>query len=621
MGHTRLQQNITRLMVLLLTILMLLPCAPMAYANEATGNCGDNLTWSLNDGTLAISGSGKMTNFPYEELAPWYTYREEIQQVILPDGLESIGDLAFYQCKNLLTVAIPESVTDIGNYAFLDCEKLKLVTLGSGVRSIGVSAFENCYSLKSITLPDSLISIGQKAFYRCESITSIRIPSNVTIIGDKAFGYCKSLVSVDICARIREIPEFLFYCCGQLTTITLPDTVEEIEDLAFSGCEQLQTVYYDGTVQTLESAQETIGKKQQETTAPSTTPTTDANPAVPTEHVSQVQPDSPQIEDQNPIESLVTASRQEETNGTVKQENITAVQGDNASGSLKVEVTKQEDTVEDVDVSITITVENEDAWDEASDIVDELIHRVDTQISPEDKPDQITVEIFVQSTEDVDSGFFEELAGEKVTVIITTKDGFTWKVDCTQLDENTILETLNMRYTLNAASDELCAELGSSVCYNLMFEHSSEGNVEVMIRLGSNWQGSRATLLQNLNGEIESVQTSVVDRDGFAHFYLAAVNSTTEYYIALDLPEESGNALIPEELEEEFYLVDHSTGKQYKITGRKSSWNMGLGKVMAILAVVMVSAIGVIGFVMYFWNKQRLKTGYVPKWDDEDETT
>jgi len=48
---------------------------------------------------------------------------------------------------------------------------------------------------------------------------------------------------------------------------------------------------------------------------------------------------------------------------------------------------------------------------------------------------------------------------------------------------------------------------------------------------------------------------------------------------------------------------------------------MGLGKVMAILAVVMVSAIVVVGAVMFFWNKQRLKAGYVPQWDDEEENT
>jgi hypothetical protein len=45
---------------------------------------------------------------------------------------------------------------------------------------------------------------------------------------------------------------------------------------------------------------------------------------------------------------------------------------------------------------------------------------------------------------------------------------------------------------------------------------------------------------------------------------------------------------------------------------------MGLGKVMTILAVVMVSMIVIVGFVMYAWNKRRLKMGYVPDLDEED---
>ena len=58
---------------------------------------------------------------------------------------------------------------------------------------------------------------------------------------------------------------------------------------------------------------------------------------------------------------------------------------------------------------------------------------------------------------------------------------------------------------------------------------------------------------------------------------------------------------------------------KYEITGRKYSWNMGLGKVMAILAVVIVSTISVVGIVMYIYNKRRLQAGYVPQWEDDDE--
>jgi len=111
----------------------------------------------------------------------------------------------------------------------------------------------------------------------------------------------------------------------------------------------------------------------------------------------------------------------------------------------------------------------------------------------------------------------------------------------------------------------------------------------------------------------------LVDGSNYAHWYIGAVDQKTDYLIGINVPGTNvTDTIIPENLYDEYRLVDHSTGKEYVITGRKSSWNMGLGKVMAILAVVMVSAIVVIGFVMYFWNKQRLKNGYVPKWEDEE---
>ena len=58
---------------------------------------------------------------------------------------------------------------------------------------------------------------------------------------------------------------------------------------------------------------------------------------------------------------------------------------------------------------------------------------------------------------------------------------------------------------------------------------------------------------------------------------------------------------------------------QYEITGRSSSWGMNLGQVMGILAAVMVGVIALVGFVMYSLNKRRLKQGYVPEWDDDEE--
>ena len=135
------------------------------YCSDRTfisyGSCGDNALWFFdNTGTLTISGTGKMTN--YSSLSPWHGYR--ITNVVIEDGITSIGTSAFEDCYDLTSVTIGNSVTSIGRYAFRDCTDLTSITIPDGVTSIGDYAFYWCSDLTSITIPNSVISIGRYAF-------------------------------------------------------------------------------------------------------------------------------------------------------------------------------------------------------------------------------------------------------------------------------------------------------------------------------------------------------------------------------------------------------------------------------------------------------------------------
>ena len=169
------KQVLSGLLVLCL-IFSLLPVS--AFADTAkSGTCGDNLTWTLQDGVLTISGTGNMKNYSMQKVndkyittAPWGEYYDTIKSVVIEAGVTSIGDYAFSGCSSLASMTIPDSVTSIGSSAFRGCSSLASVTIPDSVTSIGSSVFEGCISLASVTILDSVTSIGDYAFYKCSKL-------------------------------------------------------------------------------------------------------------------------------------------------------------------------------------------------------------------------------------------------------------------------------------------------------------------------------------------------------------------------------------------------------------------------------------------------------------------
>ena len=211
------------------------------------GSCGENVTYTLdNKGTLTISGKGDMYNYNRND-SPFYS-EEDINKVIIEDGVTSIGEFAFECCTSLTTITIPNSVTSIGNAAFMDCDSLTSITIPNSVTSIGEYAFEDCFSLKSIKIPNSVTSIGDSAFEYCDSLTSITIPNSVTSIGAYAFNYCDNLMSITIPNSVTSIGDSAFKCCASLTSITIPNSVTSIGEYAFGCCASLTSITIPSSV-------------------------------------------------------------------------------------------------------------------------------------------------------------------------------------------------------------------------------------------------------------------------------------------------------------------------------------------------------------------------------------
>ena len=223
--------------VALITAMLCLVMFGVASAEVvASGDCGangSNLTWTLDsNGTLTISGTGKMKALAYEE---WEDYKDDILNVQIDEGVTSISEDAFGCYYNLTSVSLPSSLVDIGNGAFFSCG-LTSVVIPSGVTYIGDS-FSECTKLTNVTIPDSVTSIGSYAFDGCTSLTSIAIPSGVTDIGNRAFRDT-GLTSIILPQSITIIGDSAF-ARTNLTSVTIPSSMTYIDDCVFLGCTQL----------------------------------------------------------------------------------------------------------------------------------------------------------------------------------------------------------------------------------------------------------------------------------------------------------------------------------------------------------------------------------------------
>jgi len=216
------------------------PPSPIDDNQVYSGTCGENASWTLQNGTLTISGTGDMkdwtTDYLYLSLAlhdedgnyiapmtlcaPWYQYREKIREIVIENGITNIGNCAFSECYNVESISIPDSVTKIGESIFYSISGMK------------------CDKLTSVNIPASVTSIGGCAFWGT-GLTSIDIPDSVTKIGSFAFKDCANLTSAVLPSGLEVIEMGLFNNCTKLESISIPESVSEIQKDALQGTKWL----------------------------------------------------------------------------------------------------------------------------------------------------------------------------------------------------------------------------------------------------------------------------------------------------------------------------------------------------------------------------------------------
>ena len=224
----------------------------------SSGSCGANLAWSVEGGTLTISGTGKM--FDYEmSSVPWIHSYNEIEAIVIQKGVTSIGNNAFYYCKKASSVSIPDSINSIGEWAFANCDSLTNISIPENVKEVGQYSFSYCDKLTTVSIPSSVKIIPDGMFYECFELKNVRVPETLIKIGAFAFNGCKSLASFTIPAQVTEIGYMAFRNCTNLTSMVIPKGVETVR--CFEGCSKLSSVTIPDTVTYIDGFKDCVSLK------------------------------------------------------------------------------------------------------------------------------------------------------------------------------------------------------------------------------------------------------------------------------------------------------------------------------------------------------------------------
>ncbi len=157
--------------------------------------------------TLDVSGVTN-TEFADEAFKGYYN----LQQLVLPAGLQKVSYMMVAGCKNLQSINIPASVEEIEQSAFEDCRSLHSITFGgsanpapgrfnapaaaSQLKRIGNWAFYNAHELQHLDIPEGVTEIGDGAFYGCTYLEDMTLPASVQAIGDNCFALCAKLTKI-----------------------------------------------------------------------------------------------------------------------------------------------------------------------------------------------------------------------------------------------------------------------------------------------------------------------------------------------------------------------------------------------------------------------------------------
>lgn len=124
----------------------------------------DNVHFSAADGILYSKDGTVLLSYPQAKPGNFF---------VVPEGVEVIGDYAFYYCGQLTEIDLPDSLVTIGGFAFEQCRGLTEIVIPEGTVTVGAVPFVGCMNMRSVYLPSTLKTIGQQFFFSDAPLTDL----------------------------------------------------------------------------------------------------------------------------------------------------------------------------------------------------------------------------------------------------------------------------------------------------------------------------------------------------------------------------------------------------------------------------------------------------------------
>ena len=206
-----------------------IPDSVTSIGNDAFKPCKSLISITVGDNNEYYASDNGVLYDKKQKALLLYPSANNNNSYVIPDGVMTIGKMAFYSCKSLTDVTIPDSVTSIGNNAFASCSALTSITIPDSVTSIGNNALDNCKSLTSITVDEN------NKYYSSKDGVLFNKDRTVLILYPRSNNR-KSYIIPD---SVTTIEDWAFESCNSLTGILIPDSVTSIELNSFSWIETL----------------------------------------------------------------------------------------------------------------------------------------------------------------------------------------------------------------------------------------------------------------------------------------------------------------------------------------------------------------------------------------------